>query len=313
MTRREFGPGGWTPDRLPDLSGKTYVITGGNSGIGFEAARMLGERGAAVRILCRNHLKAKEALAELQRVAPDGAFTFTKLDLATLSSIADAAEEVRAECPAIDGLIFNAGIMMPPSRQLTANGFEMQFGVNHLGHFALGAALCDVVEKTGGRFVSVASIAHRFANGFRFDDLMFDSGYSPTGAYAQSKLANLSFAMELQRRLAANDCKATAYACHPGWSATNLQSTGPGAILGLALKPMNMLFAQPAAKGAIPTVLCAAAEEAVPGDYYGPVGWREFSGPVDHAGSTRKARDEEMAAQLWAISEELTESRWSIL
>ena len=309
-----FGPKGWTADRLPELSGKTFVITGGNSGIGFEAARMLGARGGRVVILCRNPKKASDAIDALTRAAPEGGFETATLDLSDLTSVRNCAKALSKHAPKIDALVLNAGIMMIPKRTVTADGFETQFGVNHLGHFALAALLSPCVDAApAGRFVSVASVAHKFARGFRWDDLMFERFYTPARVYAQSKLADLVFALELNRRLVASARKARAYACHPGYSATNLQSTGPGALAAAAMAPMNRLIAQSAEKGALPTVLCAAGVEAEPGGYYGPTGFFDMTGPVGPASMTRFARDAEAGAKLWARSLQLTGASWSIL
>jgi len=312
MTRRQFGAKGWSPDRLPDLTGKTYIITGGNSGIGFEAARMLGDKGGNVTILCRNEEKAKAAVKALKEKAPGGIFKYILIDLSALGSVRVAAETVRAKHRSIDGLINNAGIMMLPKKEHTTDGNEMQFGVNHLGHFALNALLCDLVEEAGGRFVSVASIAHKYAKRFRFHDANFENGYSSTGAYAHSKLANLSYALELNRRLENANLDSRAFVCHPGYSDTNLQSTGPGSFASLAMKPLTAILSQPAAKGAIPTVLCAAGEEADPGAYYGPTGFQDMTGAVDRAWTSRAARDEDAARLLWEMSEKLTGVTWPI-
>jgi len=313
MNTNPFGNKGWTGDRLPDLSGKRYVITGGNSGIGLEASRMLGKRGGAVTILCRNEEKARHAVTMLKEAAPQGTYDYVLMDLADLSTVRRAADDIRRKYKTIDALINNAGIMMVPKRKLTVDGFETQIGVNHFGHFALNALLCDIVEASSGRFVSIASIAHHFANGLRFDDLMFEKGYTPTRAYAQSKLANLSYAFELNRRLEAGGLTARAYACHPGYSETSLQSTGPGAIATLMMKPLTAIFSQSAAKGALPTVLCAAGDDAEPGKYYGPTGFQNMRGPVGEARATHAARNEAAASKLWEISEQLTQTHWKIL
>lgn len=312
MTDRAFGKGGWTPDHLTDLSGKNFVITGGNSGIGFEAARMLGEKAAQVTILCRSEDKARAAVEELCKMAPTGAFDYVLMDLSDLASVREAAQRIRDSRTSIDGLVNNAGIMMIPKRELTKDGFETQFGVNHLGHFVLNAELCDLVEAASGRFVSVASIAHKYAHGFHFDDLMFATGYNPVRAYAQSKLANLVYALELNRKLADNNCASRAFACHPGYSDTNLQTTGPGGIAAMLMKPLTAMLSQPAAKGAVPTVLCAAGAEAEPGGYYGPTGFREFSGPVDRASISPFAKNRIDAERLWLESENLTAAKWRI-
>ena len=312
MSSRAFGKSGWTPDALSDLSGKNYVITGGNSGIGFEAARRLGEKAARVTILCRSEDKARRAVEELAQAAPAGSFDMVLMDLTDLSSVREAAKQVRGSRASIDGLVNNAGIMMIPKRELTKDGFETQFGVNHLGHFVLNAELCDLVEAAAGRFVSVASIAHKYAHGFNFDDLMYASGYNPIRAYAQSKLANLVYALELNRKLTESNCAARAYACHPGYSDTNLQTTGPGGIAAMIMRPLTAMLSQPAAKGAIPTVLCAAGAEAEAGGYYGPTGFREFSGPVDRASISPFAKNRSDAQTLWTASEKLTDANWKI-
>jgi len=309
---KQFPRGGWKPASLPDLTGRVFAVTGGNSGIGFEASRMLGARGATVTILCRNTQKATQAVNDLRTKAPEGDYASVQMDLADLASVKRAAADMRAMHPRIDALVANAGIMMTPKRELTKDGFETQLGVNHLGHYALGGHLCDVVEASAGRFVSLASLAHKFARGFKFDDLMHERGYAPTKAYAQSKLANLVHAFELNRKLEAHGSQARAYACHPGYSATNLQSTGPGALMTALMKPMTAMMSQPAAKGAIPTVLCAAATDATPGGYYGPTGFQEMTGPVDRAAVSAAARDEKAAARLWEMSEQLTGVRWSV-
>ncbi|MEX0643716.1 MAG: oxidoreductase [Parvularculaceae bacterium] len=309
--RTDFGPYGWTPDRLPNLAGKTFAITGGNSGIGYEAARLLGAKEAAVTILCRSKDKAEAAVAALKTASPAGKFDYLLMDLADLSTVRAAAKALRDRRAKIDGLINNAGIMALPRRALTADGFETQFGVNHLGHFAFAGLLSDVVEAAGGRFVVVASGVHHFGR-IDFDNLMLDRGYSPARAYAQSKLANLMFALELNRRLENAGCKARCYACHPGYSATNLQSTGPSRLIAGVLRPMNAIFAQSADKGALPTVLCAAGAEAEPGRYYGPTGLAELTGPVREAKIARQARDESAAAHLWETSATLTGVAWPI-
>lgn len=308
---------GWMPGSLPDQHGKVFVITGGNSGIGLEAARMLGRRCASVVLLCRSLPRANEAIEDLMRTSPANCdYSAIECDLADLASIARAAEKVRSEHDRIDALINNAGIMMVPERTLTRDRFEMHFGTNHLGHFALSAQLSDLVEASGGRFVTVSSQA---ANGVRkidFEDPNAENHYSPLLAYAQSKLANLLFAIELQRRLAIAGCKATSHACHPGISDTNIAVTGPSQMMRFAMVPVMTLFAQSAARGAIPTVLAAAAEEAEPlgaeQGYYGPTGFQNMGGRVDRAEIKPQALDEEAGRRLWAMSEAMTGVSWPI-
>ena len=292
----------WREDRLPNLSGKCFVITGGNSGIGFQAAQMLGRRGADLILACRSAQKATSARMNLE-ASSTGTVNVVTLDLADRSSIYRASDGVRAMTKQIDGLINNAGIMQTPHR-LTADGFELQFGTNHLGHFLWTSLLLDRVEAAGGRVVQVSSIAHRLGR-IHFDDLMGEKTYSSSKAYAQSKLANLMFALELDRRLAKAQSPAIALACHPGYSNTNLQSTGPTGILNLIYKPLNALIAQPSALGAVPTVLAAAGTEAQRGRYYGPTGFYDMRGPVSQSYIAPHALDQEQSARLWAASERL--------
>ncbi|WP_316859367.1 oxidoreductase [uncultured Cohaesibacter sp.] len=292
----------WQPERLPDLTGKLFVITGGNSGIGAEAARVLGERGADLILACRSPQKAETARARLAKTIR-GKVDLVTLDLSDLASIRDAAALVRTLAPKIDGLINNAGIMQTPEMK-TRDGFELQFGTNHLGHFLWTSLLIDLVEAASGRVVQISSIAHRVGR-INFGDLMFRSGYTPTKAYGQSKLANLMFALELDRRLAEAGSPASAIACHPGYSNTNLQSTGPTGFLHALYGPLNSLIAQPKERGAIPTLLAAAGVEAKRGAYYGPTGFLGMSGPVSDAHVASHALKKEDWKALWQASETL--------
>ncbi len=299
----------WTPDRLPNLAGKTYFITGGNSGIGLEAAKMLAAAGGDIIIGCRNTDKGAAALTDLGAIAK-GAYSQVQLDLASLDSVRRATEDVKSRTGKLDGLINNAGIMQTPQQQ-TADGFEMQLGTNHLGHFLLGGLLFDLVAAAKGRVVVVSSLAHKYGV-IHFDDLMLVKNYDPTKAYTQSKLANLMFALELDRRLKAVSSPVSCMACHPGYSNTQLQSTGPSGFLNGLYKLTNPLLSQPAYNGAIPTVLSAAGEEAIAGGYYGPTGFMEARGPVSDAGVANRARNEKAAARLWAESEKLVGFEWRI-
>ncbi len=297
----------WKPDQLPDLSGRNYLITGGNSGIGFEAAKMLAAAGADIIIACRNEKKAAAAAREIDACGP-GSVDTVVLNLSSLASVRAASAEIHARWDKLDALVNNAGIMQTPET-VTEDGFELQLGTNHLGHFLLAGLLFDLVERASGRIVVVSSIAHKIGR-INFDDLMVKRNYSPSRAYAQSKLANLLFARELQRRLEASGSSVSCIACHPGYSATRLQSTGPTGLLNALYAVLNPLVAQPAYNGAIPTVLAAAGEEAVPGAYYGPQSMGEARGPVGDAGVARQARDEAVAARLWRESEKLVGYEW---
>lgn len=299
----------WTPDQLPDLTGKTYLITGGNSGIGLEAAKMLAAAGGDIVIACRNADKAQQAVREINQ-AGFGNTDTVSLDLSSMESVRQAAEEFRSRHDRLDALINNAGIMQTPETT-TAGGFELQIATNHLGHFLLTSLLFDLVEKVSGRIVTVASIAHKFGK-MHLDDLMLSERYSPTRAYAQSKLANLMTALELDRRLRAAGSSVSSVACHPGYSATRLQATGPASALNFVYKILNPLMAQPAYNGAIPTVLAAAGNEARPGGYYGPRRMGEARGPVGDAHIAKIARDGHAASRLWEMSELLVDRKWSI-
>jgi len=292
----------WTPDRLPDLAGKTYVITGANSGIGLEAAKLLGAGGGNIVMACRSLEKAEAAQRELARDAK-GEVSLVQLDLSDMASIRAAAENVRTAQSRIDALVNNAGIMQTPERK-TADGFELQFGTNHLGHFLWTGLLIDRVAEAQGRVVQVSSFAHRSGD-LHFDNLMLEGRYMPTRAYCQSKLANLVFALELDRRLQASGSPVRAMACHPGYSDTSLQSSGPTGLLKGLYKVTNAALAQPAAKGAWPTALAAADPDAEGGCYYGPTGMMEARGPVGTAKFHPKAGNEESGRRLWEESEKL--------
>jgi NAD(P)-dependent dehydrogenase (short-subunit alcohol dehydrogenase family) len=309
----EGGPTRWTPDRLGDVAGRTMLITGANSGIGWEAARLLAEHGAHVVVAARSEAKAEDAITRIREGAPSASLSSAVIDLADLSSVRAAGAGVRESYPRLDALVNNAGVMALPYRE-TADGFEMQIGTNHLGHFALTAELLPLVEAAGGRVVTVSSTAARRGR-MDLDDLMGERSYGKWSAYARTKLANLLFTLELERRLRAAGAAAMAVACHPGWSATNLQAAGPR-MEGSRLKELivgaaNALFSQSAERGAWPTVFAAAAEEVEPGGYYGPDGIGEMRGKVGPADFPEAALDEETARELWQLSESLTGAEWS--
>jgi len=292
----------WTPHDIPDLSGRTYVVTGANSGLGLETTRALAAKGAHVIMACRDPEKGRAAQARVH----GGRTEVRRLDLADLDSVREFAAAVEK----VDVLVNNAGIMMTPLRH-TAQGFELQFGTNHLGHFALTGLLFDRLSAGDGpRVVTVTSSLHR--PGFiRFDDLNAEKSYSPVGHYAQSKFANVLFGLELDRRLRGTGSPVRSLLAHPGYAATNLQSSGPTGLIRLLGKPGNLLLAQPAAHGAVPQLYAATAPEAESGGFYGPSGFQEARGrhpkPVRPA---RSATDPEVARRLWEVSEELTGVRF---
>ncbi|MEO1647884.1 MAG: oxidoreductase [Pseudomonadota bacterium] len=299
----------WTPEDLADLSGKTFLITGGNSGIGLEAAKILAAKNADVVIACRNETKGRAALAKLVNLG-EGRCELLTLDLADSASIRAAAKEAGERFGAIYGLINNAGVMQTP-KQKTKDGFEMQLGTNHLGHFLWTALMIGHVDPAEGRVVTVASIAHKFGR-IDLDDLMMQRGYDPSRAYTRSKLANLLFAQELHRRLEAAGSTIKSIACHPGYSDTSLQSKGPTGLFKAMYSVTNKVLAQSAKLGAYPTALAAAEERAVSGGYYGPTGPFDARGPVGDAIIEKRAQSEATARRLWEVSEELVGERLAV-
>jgi hypothetical protein len=306
----------WTAADIPSQAGKTIVVTGANSGIGFEAALQLAGKGARVVLACRDQAKGRSAADRIRSATPSTEVAVAELDLADLASIRRCAESLRATYPALHVLCNNAGVMAIPYRT-TADGFEMQFGTNHLGHFALTGLLLDTLLATpGGRVVTISSNAHKFG-AMRWDDLQWTRRYRKWFAYSQTKLANLLFTLELQRRLSARGAGLIAVACHPGYAATNLQGAGPrmqGSSIGEAVMEVaNRLFAQSAAMGALPTLHAATAADVQGGDYIGPDGLGEQWGHPTKVQPTTRARDADAQRRLWEISEALTGVRYEAL
>jgi NAD(P)-dependent dehydrogenase (short-subunit alcohol dehydrogenase family) len=296
----------WTTQDIPDQSGRTAVVTGANSGLGLVTARELARRGARVVMACRNTTKGAEAVKQIQAELPGAELELLPLDLGELSSVAAFADSVRggAGKDGIDLLINNAGVMASPRRH-TADGFELQLGTNHLGHFALTARLIDLVAlKDGARVVTLSSGAHKMGR-ISFDDLQGERHYMRWSAYGQSKLANLLFALELHRRLRAAGSQVASLAAHPGYAATNLQSAAAPAIDRLIMVASNLLIAQSAEAGALPQLYAATEPKAESGTYIGPDGIGEFRGHPHVCTPSGAARNEETAARLWDVSEDL--------
>src|SRR5271157_2630057 len=305
----------WTADDMPDLSGKTIVVTGGNSGIGYEAALEFARKRAEVILACRDLGKARTAADQISASSPSAKVEVMELDLSNLASVRGFADAFHLEHPALHVLCNNAGVMAIPYRR-TADGFEMQFGTNHLGHFALTGLLLDRLLATeGARVVNVSSGAHRMGK-IRFDDLQWKKGYRKWMAYGQSKLANLLFTFALQRRIDAAHAKLLAVACHPGYAATNLQAAGPrmqgSSMLESLFSFGNRLFAQSAAMGALPTEYAAVAPGVHGGDYIGPDGLAELWGNPVAVGCSAAARDAAVAKRLWEVSEQLTNVHYTL-
>ena len=307
---------GWTAEDVPDLSDRTIIVTGANSGLGFETVRAVARRGARTLLACRNPEKAQGALDAVRAESPQARVEAAELDLTSLVSVRKSAAVVLGTDSTLAVLVHTAGVMAIP-RRTTADGFEMQLGTNHLGHFALTGLLLErLLAMPGSRVVNVSSTAHKMGR-MHFDDLQLEAGYGKWKAYGQSKLANLLFTYELQRRLGRAGAGTIAVACHPGYSATNLQAVGPqmsgSSLMERTMEWMNRLFSQSADMGALPTLYAAAALEVHGGDYFGPDGFAETWGHPKKVTSARASHDETAAARLWEISEELTGVRYAPL
>jgi len=296
----------WTENNVPDQSGRLAVVTGSNTGLGYDNARALAAHGAKVVMAVRDTAKGEEAAARIRTLTPGADVAVHKLDLGSLASVRAAGAELAAAYPRIDLLINNAGVMYPP-RSTTADGFELQFGTNHLGHFALtGLLLNNLLGVDGSRVVVVASIAHKIKAKIDFDDLHWEKrSYDKVASYGQSKLANLMFAYDLQRRLAAAKAKTIAVAAHPGVAATELSRHVPGYELpGVAWLFGKVLNTSEV--GALATLRAATDPNVKGGQYWGPDGFREMRGYPELATSSEKSRDEAIQDRLWTVSEELT-------
>jgi NAD(P)-dependent dehydrogenase (short-subunit alcohol dehydrogenase family) len=290
---------------IPSQLGRTVVVTGATGGLGYETALALAKAGSEVILTGRDDRKGQRALEKISREVIGAKAAYERLDLASLASIADFAQRMQAR-QSLDLLINNAGVMALPRRQTTADGFEMQFGTNHLGHFALTARLMPLLRRASGpRVVSVSSLAHRTGS-IDFDDLQGAHVYSPWKAYGQSKLACLMFALELQRRSDAAGWNLLSNAAHPGFARTNLFASGPGGLFSLATGFAAPLFGHSAADGARPILFAATSPEARPGVYYGPGGFSELRGAPAPALIMPRARDAAAAARLWDVSGKLT-------
>jgi len=295
----------WTPKDMPPQGGRTILITGANSGIGFESAKELSRKGAEVIMAVRNLEKGEEARRELKAIDPEAKIVLMVLDLSDLESVKSFADAFKKRYSKLDVLLNNAGVMVPPYTK-TKDGFELQFGVNHLGHFALTAQIFEVLKNTpGSRIVNVSSMAHKRGK-INFDDLQWEKSYNKMKAYGQSKLANLLFTYELSRRAEAAGIPVKVVAAHPGVSQTNLMR-----YIG-ALKFLMNLMSQSSAKGALPLLYASVSPDIETADYVGPDGWMELKGNPVKVDSNEASHDKESAKKLWEVSESLTGVKFEV-
>jgi len=297
----------WDKRNIPDLSGKVIIVTGGNSGLGYESVKAFAEKGAQVILASRSVTGGEEARASILKELPGARIDVMTLDLVDLASVKDFSQKFMDKYDSLDVLMNNAGIMTTPYFR-TKDGFEGQMGTNHFGHFALTAHLMDLIKVTqGARVVNVSSNAHK-AGTMDFDNLLFEEGkgYSPMKAYGRSKLSNLLFTYELQRWFDKNGIEAIAVAAHPGFSETNLVRYIDKKVAYRIFKPLASLMAQSAAMGALPQIRAAVDPDVNGGEYYGPSGMGEMKGYPVRVESNGKTHDREDARRLWEVSEELT-------
>ncbi|MBY5948348.1 SDR family oxidoreductase [Photobacterium rosenbergii] len=314
MTTKLFGTKGWTPERIGSLNGKTYVITGANSGAGFEASRILLSKGAKVVMMNRNPAKSAAAIEQLKQDLGDHIdVRFVQMDLAELTSVRQAADELLGSTPVIDALICNGAIAQVAKQEITIDGFESQLGVNHFGHFLLCGLLFDRIEASQGRIIVVGSNAYKMGlKRIKFEDLNFNSKYTAWDSYAQSKLAQMMFAYELQRRIDVAGKQVEVQVCHPGASRTNLLMDTASTFNKILWSMLSRVIAQSAEKGAWPEVMCATEENLQPATLYGPTKRADTVGPVGACKLDDVALDTEMAAKLWSLSEQKTALNWAL-
>lgn len=316
MESNQFGKKGWTPDRIGNLNGKSYIITGTTSGTGFEAAKILLSKGAKVVMLNRNHKKAENTIENLkQQLGNHIDVSAINMDLAEQNSIKKAAEEVIKMVPKIDALICNAAIAQVPKQKITVDGWESQMGTNYFGNWTLQALLYPIIEKSHGRIVTVGSLGYDMGiKTIKFDDLNWDKNYTPNDAYSQSKLAQIMSIYELQNRLKeAGKTNVKAYACHPGSSRTNLINTSGSLLMKFIFNLMKLSpLTQSAEKGAYPQLMCATEPNLDQSGFYGPTGRSNWVGPVGAHKIEPHAKDKAVAKKLWELSEKESGVKWNL-
>ncbi len=308
-----FGPKGWTPERVGDLTGKTYVITGANAGAGFEAAKILLSKGAAVVMLNRSAPKSEAAIAKLkQDVGADADVRFILMDLADLASVRQAAEQLLTEVPQIDAFIENAAIAQVATQKLTKDGFESQLGTNHYGHFLLIRLVFDRLVESKARIIIVGSGGHKMGlKRLQLYDMNFDKNYNPHVTYCHSKFAQMMFAYDLERRVKSANLPVSVHVCHPGMAKTTLAQEESAGFIKFMLT-ISAPFAQSAERGAWPEILCATEENLKPFAYYGPTKRNEMGGPVGECVLEASVLDAEQAQKLWTLSEKETGVTWAL-
>ena len=297
----------WTTEHIPDLTEKVVIVTGANTGIGFEAAREFSRKGAETILACRDEIKANKALWNIRKEIPEAKVRYLHLDLSSLSSVKQFAEKIRKDYSRLDVLVNNAGIILYPYRT-TEDGFESQLGINHLGHFALTGHLIDLIAKTeGSRIVNVSSLIYTLGK-LDFENFLFENGkgFSRTGAYSRSKLANLLFTYELDRKFKSANLDALAVAAHPGYAYTDFGRRRFFRSLKFIFYPLVKLITQSPNLGALPLVRAAVDPEVKGGDFYGPGGRGQRKGFPVKIKSNGESHKEEDARKLWLVSEELT-------
>ncbi len=317
MSSNQFGKEGWKPERIGNLSGNTYLITGANSGTGLEASKILLSKGAEVIMLNRNEEKSQKAIGDIKKdLRGSTKVSFIKMDLANLSSVRSAANEVINKVAKIDGLICNAAIAQVPKQEFTKDGFESHLGVNHYGHFLLNGMLFEKLEESKGRIIIVGSEGYKMGlKNIQFDDMNWDKNYNPMKTYCHSKLAQMMFGYELQDRIKDANKNVKVYVCHPGSSATSLIKNSGGLrdriLFGIMSKTP---LVQTAEKGSFPEVMCAveAEENLNQKAYYGPTGKLQWTGPVGECDLKPHAKDKKVATKLWEVSEDATDFKWNI-
>lgn len=301
----------WTADNIPSQQGKTILITGANSGLGLEATKVLSNKGAHVIMTSRNLTKGKEAVDAIKKENPNAKVNLMQLDLSNLTSVHKFSKEFHGKYKQLDLLINNAGVMAPVKRELTTQNFEIQFGTNHLGHFLLTGLLLDVLKNTPNSRIAIqSSLKHKSRMSkpdIHFDDLNFDKQYNKEMAYAQSKLANLLFAYELDRKLKANNINVKVASAHPGWTKTNLVRHRGFFIQAI----LNNLLGQKVEIGALPILRAATDIDVKGGEYFGPTKVNEMCGYPEVVKSSDKSYDKNLAKKLWEVSEKLTKINYN--